>query len=137
MFKRIAHVCLYVKDLKRSIDYYSRLGFTVVFKFTRNGADFGAYMQIAPENYIEIFEDKNSGQVINNGIAHFCLQTEDIDLVMDKLTLANIQFTPKKLGCDNTYQIWLTDPDGNQFEVHQYTDRSSQITGGDSIEADW
>jgi len=137
MFKRIAHVCLYVKDFNRSIQYYSKFGFKVIFKFTRSGSDFGAYLQIAPENYIEIFESKDSGPVINNGIAHFCLQTDDIDAVMEKLKAAQVQFTPKKLGCDNTYQIWLTDPDGNQFEVHQYTAKSTQLTGGGDVEADW
>ena len=42
----------------------------------------------------------------------------------------------KKLGCDQTWQIWLEDPDGNSFEVHQYTPESAQFMGG-SVEADW
>jgi hypothetical protein len=42
----------------------------------------------------------------------------------------------EKLGCDDTWQIWLKDPDGNAFEVHQYTPKSMQFTGG-TVEADW
>jgi lactoylglutathione lyase/glyoxylase I family protein len=137
MFKRIAHVCLHAKDLNKSIEFYSKLGFTEKFRFTRNGADFGVYLEIAPGNFIEIFEDKNLGPVVNNGLAHFCLEAESIDSVMEKLNTANVPFTPAKLGCDGTRQIWLTDPDGTQFEVHQYTARSKQLTGGGSIEADW
>lgn len=136
MFKRIAHVCLNVRDLARSVDYYSTLGFSPVFRFTREGALFGAYLKISEGNYIEMFEDKNLTDPQNTGIAHFCLETEDIDGVIEKLRAKGVSFTPKKKGCDNTYQIWLTDPDGNQFEVHQYTDKSSQLTGED-VEADW
>jgi hypothetical protein len=47
-----------------------------------------------------------------------------------------VAFTPKKLGVDNTRQIWLEGPDGNKFEVHQYTPTSTQFTGG-TVEADW
>ncbi len=137
MFKRIAHVCLYTKDLSASIAYYAKLGFTVKFRFTRNGADYGVYLEMNPGNFIEIFENKNLGPIVNNGIAHFCLETESLDSVVEKLKAANVPFTQPKLGCDDTWQIWLTDPDGTKFEVHQYTDKSMQLTGGGSIEADW
>ncbi|MES2934477.1 MAG: VOC family protein [Pseudomonadota bacterium] len=136
MFKRIAHVCLDVKDLQRSIDYYSKLGFKTKFQFTRKGQDFGVYLEIAENNYIEIFENKDLGPVINNGLKHFCLEADDLDLVMKNLTAQGVDFTEKKLGCDNTWQIWLKDPDGNAFEVHQYTATSAQQKG-QVVEADW
>ncbi|MFW5774709.1 MAG: VOC family protein, partial [Chitinivibrionales bacterium] len=121
MFKRIAHVCLNVQNLAHSINYYSTLGFSPVFRFTRDGALFGAYLKIAEGTYIEMFENKDLQKPQNTGIAHFCLETEDIDAVIEELRTKGVDFTEKKIGCDNTYQIWLTDPDGNQFEVHQYT----------------
>ncbi|NLP02424.1 MAG: VOC family protein [Fibrobacter sp.] len=136
MIRRLAHVCLNVKNLERSIEYYARLGFTPQFRFTKNGKQFGAYLKIADGNYIEIFENPEIDKVQEGGIAHFCLETDDIDSLIRKLSVGGIEFTKKKLGCDNTYQIWLTDPDGNRFEVHQYTSGSSQRTGVD-VEADW
>ena len=137
MFTRIAHVCLTAKDLHASIAYYAKLGCTIRFKFTRQGADYGVYLQMAPGSFIEIFEDKNRGPVVVGGIAHFCLETASLDSLMEKLTAAGVPFTPDKLGCDHTRQIWLADPDGNQFEVHQYTDKSMQLRGGGVVEADW
>jgi catechol 2,3-dioxygenase-like lactoylglutathione lyase family enzyme len=137
MFTRIAHICINTRDLARSISYYTKLGFTVQFKFTRKGADFGAYLNISPGNYIEIFENKKLEQVVNNGITHFCLETDDIDALIGRLQRLDIGFSPKKFGCDNTWQLWLTDPDGNQFEVHQYGDTSRQLTGDGPVEADW
>ena len=137
MFKRIAHVSLKTKDLQKSLEYYSKLGFTVQFMFTSEGADYGAYLKIGPGNFIEIFEDKTLETVVNNGIAHFCLETDSIDAVIEKLTALQVPFTPKKFGCDSSWQIWLADPDGNQFEVHHYTEKSMQLREGASVEIDW
>jgi catechol 2,3-dioxygenase-like lactoylglutathione lyase family enzyme len=136
MFKRIAHVCLSAKDLELSIAWYQKLGLDVLFEFTRRGRKFGVYMKLADGNYIEIFEDPNLGPVVNNGILHFCLETDDIDAVAAELTERGVSIGPKKLGVDNTWQIWLEDPDGNRFEVHEYTPDSAQFQGG-TVEADW
>lgn len=135
-FQRIAHVCLHVTDLARSLAYYKQLGFTEVFHFTRKGRDFGRYLQIADKCYLELFEEPGRGPVVNNGIVHFCLETADLEGLMAFLDEQGVDYTPKKLGGDFTWQIWLQDPDGNKFEVHCYTDKSMQVHGG-TMEADW
>jgi lactoylglutathione lyase/glyoxylase I family protein len=138
MFNRIAHVCLSVKDLQRSIEWYEKLGLGVMFEFTRKGSRFGVYTNVSESSFIELFEDPNLGPVVDNGILHFCLETEDIELTMGTLRERGVEVTDKKLGVDNTWQIWLHDPDGYRFEVHQYTARSMQLGGfSGSIEADW
>ena len=136
MFKRIAHVCLKVKDLDRSLDFYTRLGLKPVFRFTRQGRPFGVYLKLAEASFIEIFEESALEVATNPRLAHFCLESEDLHALAGALRAAGIAFTEKKLGCDNTWQIWLHDPDGNAFEVHQYTPQSLQLTGG-TVEADW
>ncbi|MDR2729039.1 MAG: VOC family protein [Chitinispirillales bacterium] len=137
LFNKIAHVCLYVKNLERSVDYYKNLGFTQRFTFHKKGELYGAYLEFGSGNFIELFEDTSIDLNAPAGrMAHFCLETSDIDAVMEELTKRGAAFTPKKFGCDSTYQIWLKDPDGNDFEIHQYTSESLQLTGGD-VEADW
>jgi len=136
MLKRIAHVCLNVKNLDRSLDFYTRLGFQPVFRFTRGGRPFGVYLRLAEATFIEIFEDPRPEAPVNTGLVHFCLETDDLDSMMRELAAKGISFSEKKLGCDHTWQIWLKDPDGNAFEVHQYTQESMQFTGG-TVEADW
>ena len=136
MFTRIAHVCLNTSDLERSVAWYEKLGFGIRFRFTRKGSKFGVYMVVAEGTYVEIFEDPNLGAVVNNGISHFCLETDDLDATMTQLTERGVAFGPKKFGVDDTWQIWLEDPDGNRFEVQQYTATSAQLVGG-TIEADW
>lgn len=136
MFKRIAHVCLNVSNLERSLAFYRLVGLQPVFRFTRKGAPFGVYLQLAESSFVEIFEDPTLTAPVNTGLLHFCLETEDLDGLMARLRDRGVAFTDKKLGCDATWQIWLTDPDGNRFEVHQYTPKSLQFHGG-TVEADW
>jgi len=136
MFKRIAHVCLNVRNLERSLAFYTRLGLEPVFRFTRKGRPFGVYLQLAEASFVEIFEDPTLATPVNTGLVHFCLETEDLDGLMADLRARGVDCGEKKLGCDATWQIWLKDPDGNAFEVHQYTRDSMQLTGG-TVEADW
>ena len=42
-----------------------------------------------------------------------------------------IACSAKQLGGDHTWQTWLRDPDGNAFEIHQYTEHSMHFTGGE------
>ncbi|MDR1813139.1 MAG: VOC family protein [Candidatus Fibromonas sp.] len=132
----LAHICLNVRNLEYSIEYYQKLGFKPKFKFTRNGRHYGHYLEIGHNHYIELFEDPDMDAPVNTGLVHFCLESENIDALVVDLDSKGIPHTDKKLGCDNTYQIWLTDPDGNAFEIHQYTEESLQKLGGE-VEADW
>ena len=132
----LAHICLNVKNLECSMEFYQKLGFKPKFKFTRNGRHYGHYLEVCPEHYIELFENPDMDAPVNTGLVHFCLESKDIDAFVRELDSKGIMHTDKKLGCDNTWQIWLADPDGNAFEVHQYTEDSMQRTGGE-VEADW
>ena len=80
MFTKLAHVCLNVSNLDSSLNFYKSLGFKVNFVFTRNGKNFGAYLEIAPGSFVELFENPEQTNKENCGLAHFCLEAEDIDL---------------------------------------------------------
>lgn len=134
---RLAHVCIRVRNFKRTYEFYQRLGLRPVFKFTRKGRDYGMYMEIAEGQYIEFFEEPDAVVDGQAALAHFCLETENLDLLIEEFKTKGISHTPLKLGPDNTYQIWISDPDGISFEIHQYTDRSAQLSGGPDVEADW
>ena len=47
-----------------------------------------------------------------------------------------VPFSKKSLGCDRTYQLWVTDPDGYKIELQEYTPQSAQLTGID-IQVNW
>lgn len=128
MIKRLAHICLQVTDIRRSLAFYhDGLGIPIQFRFMRKGELKGAYLKLGEQSFIEIFEVEKPV-----GITHFCLETDDIDGFIAAATAKGIACTAKKIGSDQAWQSWLRDPDGNAFEVHQYTPQSMQLVGGEA-----
>ena len=137
MIKALAHICLFSKDLERSLDFYcGALGLKRHFNFFKDGALFGFYLQIAPGQFVEIFKADPKTEIKSQRIHHFCLEVDDIDALRDALLRRGVEVTPKKLGCDQTWQCWCKDPDGTDVEFQQYTPKSSQFTKTDCI-VDW
>ena len=62
------------------------------------------------------------------GYLHLSLEVENIQAVREELMQKGI--TPDseiKMQADHTYQLWVTDPDGNRIEFMEYTSESLQI----------
>jgi lactoylglutathione lyase/glyoxylase I family protein len=137
MIKTLAHICLFSKDLNRSLDFYcGALGLHRQFDFFKDGVLFGFYLQVSPSHFIEIFKADPAAEIRSQRIQHFCLEVEDIDALRDTLIKRGVEVTQKKKGCDQTWQCWCKDPDGIDLEFHQYTVQSSQTTGKSCI-VDW
>jgi glyoxylase I family protein len=137
MIKTLAHLCLFSKDLNRSLDFYcGTLGLRRHFDFFKDGALFGFYLQIGPGQFIEIFKADPTAEIRSQRIHHFCLEVEDIDALRDSLVKRGVEVTRKKMGCDQTWQCWCKDPDGTDLEFQQYTAQSSQASGRNCI-VDW
>lgn len=93
------------------------------------------YIEIAPGQFIELFP-KNEGQGPaakpnqNLGYSHFALLVDDIYATKDELMARGVEIdTPISKGPSGTYQMWIHDPDGNKFEIMQYTKDSYQVVG--------
>ncbi len=128
MITGLAHVCFTATDLEVSIDFYqSKLGFAHAFDFINDeGKKFGVYLHIGARNFIELFEGKVDRTVKGYSYRHFCLEVDDIDATASELRNRGVEVTPVKMGSDNSLQAWLSDPDGNRIELHQYTRESKQ-----------
>lgn len=90
------------------------------------------YLEFAPGQFIELFattpgtpiSERNPQKV---GYQHFALEVEDIQEARTSLIAAGVPLLrDASLGPDNTWQLWITDPDGNELELHQYTFASLQ-----------
>ncbi|HEX7654350.1 MAG TPA: VOC family protein [Verrucomicrobiae bacterium] len=137
MIKALAHLCVFSQDLERARKFYvAGLGLPVHFEFHKAGRLFGFYLQITPGQYLEIFQTDASEAPRRQRIHHFCLEVDDIDAWRERLQQAGITVTPKKLGCDQTWQCWCQDPDGTEVEFQQYTPASSQFTRQNCV-VDW
>ena len=137
MIKSLAHLCVFSNDLKRSLDFYvGALGLQRHFDFHKDGKLFGFYLQVAPGQFIEIFQNGADVEIKRQRIHHFCLEVDDLDALREKLLARGVAVTPKKLGCDQTWQCWCQDPDGTEVEFQQYTPQSSQFTRTNCV-VDW
>jgi len=135
--KSLAHICLYTADLAASLRFYcDALGMRKQFDFTRKGRLYGCYLQAGNNTFIELFEVDKPTAGKPEGITHFCLETDDMEGLHRRLAEAGYQPEPIKLGCDNSYQFWIKDPNGIHFEFHQYTPESAQFRE-DPVEVPW
>jgi glyoxylase I family protein len=128
---QVAHACIHAKDLEKSAAFYSEgLGMPVKFRFNNNGALFGIYFDAGNNTYIEVFQNDEE-LPSKSHIVHLCLEVDDIEATVADLRSKDIEVTDPKLGADQSWQAWITDPDGVSIELHDYTDNSSQNTGTD------
>src|ERR1044071_3770211 len=129
MIKALAHACIFSNNLNLSLDFYCGvLGLQRHFNFFKSGELFGFYLQVAPGQFIEIFKAAPGSEMHAQRIGHLCFEVDDLDVLRQKLARHGVNVTPKKLGCDQTWQCWCKDPDGTEIEFQQYTPHSSQLT---------
>ena len=135
--KQLAHVCILAQDLEATRGFYRDVvGMHTRSNFLRDGRTFGFYLDCGGRSHVEIFEKSEASYSDRNQINHFCLEVEDIDAAIAHIRSRGVEITPKKLACDDTYQAWISDPNGVKIELFEYTAKSAQFVGGDRI-ADW
>ncbi len=92
------------------------------------------YLEIADGVFIELFDQigaflTHKAQPFHNNFQHFALIVEDIQKTKEDLVRHGIKIDIDiSLGSDNTYQMWIKDPDGNKIEIMQYTEKSLQTS---------
>ena len=133
MITGYGHLALRVKDMEKSVDFYTRvLGFKKVFDFPNRvtGEPNIVYIHIYKNIFLELFyggvtKYEWSRDVI--GFNHICLECKDIDAVVKQVEDAGWPIdTPLKKGGDLNMQAWISDPDGNRIELMQIDPESPQ-----------
>ena len=92
------------------------------------------YLEVSPLQFIELFPDYFGGGAGKTtgaqGYLHLALEVDDIDKARRELLEKGATLDSEVTrGGDNTYQFWMSDPDGNRIEVMQYTPQSLQLVG--------
>lgn len=133
--KCIAHAAYKITDMEKSLKFYCEgLGFKKKFELQdEQGRPWIQYLEIVPEQFIELFYDYDvlaAEKKDNNHIGYLHLSIEVTDLIKFKKDSEDNGITfDGEIGMesDNTYQLWVTDPDGNRIEFMEYTKASLQI----------
>lgn len=136
--KQVAHVCILTHDLEATRKFYEEvLGLDIAFRFIRDGAVFGFYINAGGRSHIEVFHRDGTSFEETDQINHLCLEVESIDAAIAHIESKEVDLTrSKKKGVDGTWQCWVRDPNGVKVEIFEYTEASAQFTGGDRV-VDW
>jgi glyoxylase I family protein len=128
MIKALAHLCFIASDLEKSIAFYEgTLGLRHGFDFRDDkGKRTGAYIHIGGRSFIELFQGKLAARAEGQTYGHLCLEVDDIQATVADLKAKGVEVTPIQMGSDQSWQAWLSDPDGNRIELHHYTAKSWQ-----------
>jgi len=135
--KSLAHVCIQSCDLDATLQFYcGALGMKKQFDFTRQGRVVGFYLQAGNQTFLEVFETSQVPEKKAGNLSHFCFETESIEAQHQALVQAGYKPGPISLGSDKSYQFWVKDPNGIDFEFHQYTPESAQFWQ-ENVEVSW
>jgi len=128
MIIQLAHVCIHTRNLdETSRFYFEGLGLERGYEFIKDGELFGYYVNVGGNTFIEVFKGEPAGE---GTLSHFALQVDDIDQIIARLRTHGYEASDKLLGNDHAWQSWTTDPSGVRIELHEYTPKSLQLTGG-------
>jgi glyoxylase I family protein len=128
MITGLAHACFTVSDLNQALRFYrDGLGLKEAFDFIdENGKRHGVYLHLGRRNFIELFSGDLAERAEKQSFKHICLEVDDIETTVQQLRDRDIEVSPIKKGKDQSFQAWITDPDGNRIELHHYTPESWQ-----------
>lgn len=108
-------------------------------KAMRRFADkkWSVYMQWTEDSFIELFYLMGANKRRIPGkkdlnYTHYSLEVDDIRAFRQQIIArggAEYLDSEITLGVDNTWQFWMHDPDGNPFEIMEYTPESLQVVG--------
>ena len=128
MIMGLAHVCFIAANLDRALRFYcDTLGFKTAFDFVNaEGQRFGVYLKAGQRVFIEIFQGTVQPAGPQASFKHICLEVDDLPATVADLRGKGVEVSDPILGCDQSWQAWLSDPDGNQIELHAYTEASWQ-----------
>jgi len=135
LITRISHVAFIVKDVDRSLDFYSRvLGFRKLYELAgeAKGVKFkSVYLQISSNQFLELFPGGTTDSpwsMQKIGFSHLCLEVDNLDESVNLMKTNGISFLiPPCIGQDRTRLFWVEDPDGNKIEFMQFQPDSMQV----------
>ncbi len=132
MIKGIAHNAYVVNDTEASLDFYvNKLGFQQKFTLDdEEGNPWIIYIQIAPNQFIELFPTKEPvpNDFSQSSYRHLCLEVTNIRELVQKLKDSGVAIDQDvMMGLDNNYQAWIHDPDNNPIELMEYGKNSLQL----------
>lgn len=125
MVKKMLHTCVRVKDLEKSVEFYTKvLGFKEARRLDFPESKFTlVYLALDNDDY-ELELTYNYGQeesyTIGNGYGHVAIGVDDLGATQKEYKASGYEVTDLKgLPNNSVAFFFITDPDGYKIEVIQ------------------
>ena len=114
--QELNHVAIYVSDVKRSTEFYSRV--LRLEQIDRPAFNFpGAWFRLGSSQELHLIGNRGVPLPQLNHNNHFALRVDDIDAWEQHLKEAGANYAPKKKRPDGAWQVFVQDPDGHTVEL--------------------
>jgi lactoylglutathione lyase len=132
MIKRIAHLAFGVKDMAKSMYFYTEImGFQRAFTlYDDQKQPWIEYIKIAEGHFIELFysDSKTLFPTQETSYQHLCLETDNLVQYCESIEKKGYPLdAPIILGLDHNFQACVKDPDGNRIELMEYGKEALQL----------
>lgn len=124
------HIAISVRDLEKSVEFYSRLGYKQLYESGKDDQSSSTVHMLLGDSFLEIFayaKNKNEAPLTyeraNNpdevGVKHVALQADDINAAFDDLKARNMltEGTIVKESKIGIKYFFIQDPDGMWVEI--------------------
>jgi len=121
---RTLHIGLQVKDLERSLDFYTNLGYDAVG--TVPETEFGSLtmLKLPRDEFVslELVHHPSAPRVGRAGLNHLVIQVEELHATIARLAAHGVdaEEPSSPSGSEDFWTTWLTDPDGYRIELVQW-----------------
>jgi lactoylglutathione lyase len=122
---RTLHVGLRVTDLRRSLAFYTAIGYEIVGEVPKSGIGHLTMLRLPGDEFvtIELVHDPDGAQVSTDShLSHLVIQVESMEATVAELAARGIDAEPPT-SPDESEDFWtafIVDPDGNKIELVQW-----------------
>lgn len=114
----IAHVAIRVSDLKRSRDFYLKLGFEQAFATSKDGTVTEAFFKVNDRQFIEMYLQQQPDQEL--GFMHLCFESTDLEALNRAYLARGLKPTPVKRAGAGNLLFTMVGPEQQNIEFTQY-----------------
>lgn len=122
MIVGVDHVAIIVKDMDRSIKFYSEvLGLTIIHDGRSEGGLKKSFLGIKEKAFVALTEnpDKNMDSDVIESVCHIAFNVKDIERAKKELSSKGVEFIEEKANDKGKIVAYhFLDPDGLELEVY-------------------
>lgn len=118
----IDHVAIVVKDMDRSIKYYTEvLNLVVLYDGRNDGGDKKSFLGKKEKSFVALTEDKqkNCDEKIVESVSHIAFRVDNTEEAREILESRGVEFVEIKVSEDGKSKAYhFLDPDGFELEIY-------------------